>query len=267
MSPQECGVGTQIAKVKRQSRAPRSKRWLRCIRGLHRTRIVSFAIECCKSDRCYCKITRLRRTSHWSRIRLHSGKIGGRSQIAQNSKFSMSRRMDASSTNGPILGTHWRSCGTYWTKFIRSSVSRIVVGKTMRRSLIRICMGKYQIGNVCSFIENKGFFVSICGWHQKSRKKQHNAPMWKIWMKKRWSWKTRIMSWPCVLLGCIQRECKPNETIIEQYTKMFEPRSAAGATEKYWDGKKLHAKTVGWSYDMKEYARKWVERNCDLANK
>ena len=27
-----------------------------------------------------------------------------------------------------------------------------------------------------------------------------------------------------VYLGCTQRECKPNETIIEQYTKMFESR-------------------------------------------
>ena len=35
-----------------------------------------------------------------------------------------------------------------------------------------------------------------------------------------------------VYFGCNQRECKPNETIIEQYTKMFESRISAGATEK-----------------------------------
>ena len=36
-----------------------------------------------------------------------------------------------------------------------------------------------------------------------------------------------------VYLGCTQRECKPNETIIEKYKKMFESRMSAGATEKF----------------------------------
>ena len=31
-----------------------------------------------------------------------------------------------------------------------------------------------------------------------------------------------------VYLGCTQRERKPNEAIIEQYTKMFESRISAG---------------------------------------
>ena len=31
-------------------------------------------------------------------------------------------------------------------------------------------------------------------------------------------------------LGCTQRECKPNEHLIEEYTKMFESRISAGAT-------------------------------------
>ena len=33
-------------------------------------------------------------------------------------------------------------------------------------------------------------------------------------------------------LGCNQRECKPNEIIIEQFAKMFESRISSGATEK-----------------------------------
>ena len=35
-----------------------------------------------------------------------------------------------------------------------------------------------------------------------------------------------------VSLGCTQRECKPNEIISEEYTKMFESHISAGATEK-----------------------------------
>ena len=35
-----------------------------------------------------------------------------------------------------------------------------------------------------------------------------------------------------VYLGCIQRECQPNEIIIEEHTNTFESRISAGATEK-----------------------------------
>ena len=44
-----------------------------------------------------------------------------------------------------------------------------------------------------------------------------------------------------VYLGCTQRECKPNKTIIEQYKKMFVSRISAGATENNRDGKNSRA--------------------------
>ena len=47
-----------------------------------------------------------------------------------------------------------------------------------------------------------------------------------------------------VYLGCTQRECKPNETVIEQYTRMFESRIFAGATDKYLCGKSLTQKQL-----------------------
>ena len=40
-----------------------------------------------------------------------------------------------------------------------------------------------------------------------------------------------------VYLGCTQRECEPNETIMKQSTKMFDSRISAGATEKHRNGK------------------------------
>ena len=40
-----------------------------------------------------------------------------------------------------------------------------------------------------------------------------------------------------VHLGCTQRECKPNENILEENKKMFESRISAGATQKItWMG-------------------------------
>ena len=66
--------------------------------------------------------------------------------------------------------------------------------------------------------------------------------------------------------GCTQRECKQNETIIEQYTKMFESRLCAGAKEKLPGRQKPHTQTVAWSYHMEGHAQKCVERYCELAN-
>ena len=62
-----------------------------------------------------------------------------------------------------------------------------------------------------------------------------------------------------VCWGCIQRECKPNEIIIDEYRKMFESRMSAGATEKIPGCEKPHAKTVAWSYDMEGHAKQFLE--------
>ena len=55
-----------------------------------------------------------------------------------------------------------------------------------------------------------------------------------------------------VYLGCTQRECKPNETIIEQYTKMFESRICALGWQK------RHAQTLAWSSDTEGHVQKYA---------
>ena len=70
-----------------------------------------------------------------------------------------------------------------------------------------------------------------------------------------------------VALGCTQRACKPNETIIEQDTKMFESRISARATEKYQDGRNLTQKQLHGLMMWEGHAKKCVERFCELANK
>ena len=59
-----------------------------------------------------------------------------------------------------------------------------------------------------------------------------------------------------VYLGCTQRECKPNETIIEEFSKMFESRISAGATDNYWCGNNLtHEQQHGEQYSELEYKK------------
>ena len=68
-------------------------------------------------------------------------------------------------------------------------------------------------------------------------------------------------------LGCTQRECKSNESVIEEDRKMSESRISTRATEQLHGWEKSHAKTIAWSYDMEGDAKKFVERCCELAKK
>ena len=70
-------------------------------------------------------------------------------------------------------------------------------------------------------------------------KQQNMAPMWQKLMKKKIDLDEPTSFLDHVYLGCTQRECKPNEIITEEYTKMFEPRISAGATEKLPGGNSL----------------------------
>ena len=157
MSPQKRGVRTQISEVWRQSRAP----WWHCKRRLWNlciffwTGLVCVPADCREDHGCYCKTTRLRRTSSWRSIRVHSGKIGGRSQIAQNSKDTLSRRMDTSSTT-QMAEIRW--------KFVWTPTSRIVVGKTVRRNSIGTWMEKStELGmSVCSS-KTRIILIGFCG--------------------------------------------------------------------------------------------------------
>ena len=84
------------------------------------------------------------------------------------------------------------------------------------------------------FVHRKqGLFLSVTVDDFKmAGNKQETAPTWKKFLKKNVDFDELTSFLDLVYFGCTQRECKPNETIIEQYTKMFESRISAGATEK-----------------------------------
>ena len=111
------------------------------------------------------------------------------------------------------------------------------------------------------------FFIGARGWHKHARKEaEYGSHVEKD------RWKNVDLDEPTsfldhVFLGCAQRECKPNDAIIEECTTMFESRISLGATEKLLGRKKPHAKTVAWSCDMEGLARKYIEPYCELANK
>ena len=83
-------------------------------------------------------------------------------------------------------------------------------------------LGRVKIPNwECMFIENKDYSYQYTWTTEMDGQKQHMAPMRKTLMKHvDIDEPTSLLDH--VYLGCTQRECKPNDTIIEQNTKLFE---------------------------------------------
>ena len=130
-----------------------------------------------------------------------------------------------------------RSCSS-WAEPVRSSFGRTVVGTAIWRNL-------WKLGWEKVFVHKKrGLFLSVHVDDIKKwldGKKQKMAHMWKKLMKnvdldEYTSFLDHVYS------GCTQRECKPNETIFEEHTKMFESRISAGATEKFTLVRKISRK-------------------------
>ena len=163
---QNAEVEPKFQKYRAQRKQCKRRIW--SLSSLLGTRLVCVPDDCCKSNGLYCKITRLWWTSSWS-IRILSSKIGGWSQTAQDSQIGMSRCLDTSSTTqmAKIMGTHWRSRGTSWTKFIRASICRIAMGETIRTSFIWTRMEENtELGMYVRSPETRHILVSMCGRYQ-----------------------------------------------------------------------------------------------------
>ena len=61
-----------------------------------------------------------------------------------------------------------------------------------------------------------------------------------------------------VYLESTQRECKPNEGMVDEYSNMFQPRVSARATAKLPESEKNGANVASWSYDVEGHAKKCV---------
>ena len=166
------------------------------------------------------------------------------------------------------MGENWRSRGTTWTKFVRSSVSQISVVKTTRWSFIGTWMGEStELG---MYVRSSGtrLFLSVCGgWHQNGWKEAGYGSHVEAIDDKCGYWRTHIISWPCVLgmhSAWMQTEWNHFWRIWEDVWNTF---FCGSSRKNYRDGKKPLAQTVPWSYDMEGHAQKCDDRCCELANK
>ena len=186
-----------------------------------------------------------------------------------------------------------RSSRSSWTKSIRSSFGRTVMGKAIWENPIGTRLGKgFQLGMlirtpwkriilicVCGWLEHvrekvpnweclsvereKGtILVCVCGRYQNGKQHRKHWPNVESTHERRWFWRTNIISWPC-FLGCTQRDCQISKDIVDNYSSMFESRISAVATEKLptRPSGKPDAETISsWSYDMEGRSKKCVDR-------
>ena len=111
-------------------------------------------------------------------------------------------------------------------------------------SFLRTWMGEVP-NRVCMFVHRKqGLLLSENVDDIKMTGKEQNlAPTWKKKMKNvDLDEPTSFLDH--VYFGCTQRECKPNESVLDQHREVFESRISATATEKLPGWEKPHAKTV-----------------------
>ena len=109
-----------------------------------------------------------------------------------------------------ILVRHRRSNGSSSTKFSRTS-------RQFEEVLLEL--GWEKVPNLeCLFVHRKqGLSLSVhMDDNKMTGKKLNMAPMWKKWVK-HVDLDEPISFLDHVYLGCTQRECKPNEIIVDEY--------------------------------------------------
>ena len=161
-------------------------------------------------------------------------KLEGRSKIAQNSEIRMSRYMDTSSTTqmDKIMGKVEDPVLPLERNLYGHPLTGLLCERQFEEALFELGWEKIPNWECIIAHRKEGLVLSVyVDDINMAGKKQNMALMWKKLMKNvDINEPTSFLDH--VYLGCTQRECKPNETIIEQKTKMFESRISAGATEK-----------------------------------
>ena len=128
-------------------------------------------------------------------------------------------------------------------------------------------MGKVQIWEYLFVHRKQGLFLSVYVDDIKMAERRKNFNLMSKKLMKLVDLGEPTSFLDHVYLGYDQRECKSNESVIEEHKKMFESRVSAWATEKSPGWEQSIAKTVAWSYGMEGHAKKCVDRFCESAHK
>ena len=209
----------------------------------------------------------MRRTSSKRSIGLFPNKNGRFTGVIENSKVRISRHSDTSTKAqmAKIMVQYGRSSRSSWTKSVRSSFGRTILGKAIRESSMKKRLGKSSKLGFFFVNWERGLFLSVYVDDVKlAGKKQNINPTWKVPMKdvdleEPTSFLDHVYS------GCTQRWCQKAK-ILSTIAKTW---PIPGFLLELWKvSGKLDENTISsWSYDMEGHAKRFVERHCELANK
>ena len=165
-----------------------------------------------------------------------------------------------------ILGRHWRSRGSSWTKFVRTPTCWSLV----LTKFFEIWMAKRtELGMSLCSSKTRIILIGIRGWYQNGWKEAENGSHVEDIGDKRWYRRileSQHLSWIMYIWDALN--VKANQTrklILRSTEKMFESRISAGATGNYWREENLTQRRVRGRW--KDMLKKCVERYCELANK
>ena len=188
MSFEKSWIGDKAPKIQRSSCLPRwyCKRWFRILRSIHRTRDQHHKWQEQKSWVSYpdCQGCAGQAADAVSVFFLTQIKMERCSEIIEKSHIGMSKHLDSSTTThmAKIMVQYGRPSRSSWSKSVRSSFGRTVVGKAIWENPIEVWLGKgFQLGMPLFVHRDKWLFLSVYVEDIKlAGKKQNLDPMWKV---------------------------------------------------------------------------------------
>ena len=100
-----------------------------------------------------------------------------------------------------VVGIHWGSCCSSWTKLVRTPTSQDSCGKESSKKHWCNLVGKKSPDWECLFVHREhGFFlIGLRGWHQNGRQEAAFSSHVEETDERRWHWGANIISWSRLL--------------------------------------------------------------------
>ena len=152
-----------------------------------------------KSHGYHFQIAWLRRTSSWRSISFFPYRNGGCSKCySKIHQIGMSRHLDSSTATemALVMVQYRRPSRSSWTKSVRSSFDRVVMGKEVWENPFEVRLGKgFQLGMLILAQWKRVILIYVCGWHQIGSKKTKHWSDVESTQQRSWFGRTNIFPW------------------------------------------------------------------------
>ena len=117
-------------------------------------------------------------------------------------KIGMSRHLDSSTTTqmAEVMVQYRRPSRTSWTKSVRSSFGRTIMGKAIWDNYIKARLGEsFQLGMSFRTPSKRIILICVCGWHKIGWKETKHWSDVESTQQRSWFGRTNIFPWSCIL--------------------------------------------------------------------